>query len=426
MLTRSIRTAKVPGLGACVQTFLGWIDGDPSHEAAVLRALGASGQQDAREELGLGSLRDSFADTFFPGLSTIQTRARYFFFVQWCCELAARRSTEDGILTALHRHEVELISSLSHLGQGKGVIGIDSQDRLRRMPSDIYWSGLMRLGMRQAEGSPVHWARGVVSARETERQSPGREGEAAIESTFGFDPDRPRMPDNFPNLPSLDFGLTTDEARTLRRRLAGACADRDGRLHQHNLMTVFMTHRRALPRGMSLWDHPMVPALQSETRQLLQLARAFAEVMYGAGILYRRIVARLSLPEGGQLDRYEGYAAGLQDWANTLRPADVHLVLDHIDETGRLGFATRHTISPEALAFVKAWAALCRAGPDLPASQEAAELVSRREVALKGRAGTSRIRLVSARSRWRGGEAQRLDYRWGTAHQYLNDLAGVR
>lgn len=409
-----------------MKTFLGWIDGDPSHEAAVLKALGSGGQQDAREELGISSLRDSFADTFFPGLSTIQTRARYFFFVQWCCELAAKRSTEDEILAALHRHEVDLISALSHLGPRQGVIGIDSQDRLRRMPSDIYWSGLKLLGLRETEGSSAHWARGVIAAREAERQSPGREGQAAKEPFFGFDPDCPLIPESFLKMRRLDFDLTTDEARALRRRLAGACVDPQGRLHAHNLMSVFLNHRRTLPRAMDLWDHPMVPKLQPETQDLLQLARAFAELMYGAGILYRRIVARLSLPEGGDFGRYEGYAAGLQDWANTLRPADVDLVVDHINEVVRLGLATRHTIRPETLTFVKAWAALCRAGPDLPASREAADLVSKREVALKGRAGTSRIRLASARSRWKGGGTHRLDYRWGTAHQFLNDLAVIR
>ena len=35
------------------------------------------------DELGFGSIRDSFADHFFPGISTIQTRARYLLFVPW-------------------------------------------------------------------------------------------------------------------------------------------------------------------------------------------------------------------------------------------------------------------------------------------------------------------------------------------------------
>jgi hypothetical protein len=33
-------------------------------------------------ELGIGTVRDAFADRLFPGTSTIQTRARYYF-VPW-------------------------------------------------------------------------------------------------------------------------------------------------------------------------------------------------------------------------------------------------------------------------------------------------------------------------------------------------------
>lgn len=36
-----------------------------------------------RDERGIGSVRDAFADMLSPGTSTIQTRARYFLFVPW-------------------------------------------------------------------------------------------------------------------------------------------------------------------------------------------------------------------------------------------------------------------------------------------------------------------------------------------------------
>ena len=41
------------------------------------------GEHDTRDELGIGSVRDAFADTLFPGTSTITTRARYFLLVPW-------------------------------------------------------------------------------------------------------------------------------------------------------------------------------------------------------------------------------------------------------------------------------------------------------------------------------------------------------
>jgi len=38
---------------------------------------------DTVDELGIGSVHDTFADLFFPGTSTIMTRARYFLLVLW-------------------------------------------------------------------------------------------------------------------------------------------------------------------------------------------------------------------------------------------------------------------------------------------------------------------------------------------------------
>ena len=35
------------------------------------------------DELGIGSVRDTFGELLFPGLSTVQTRARYFLFIPW-------------------------------------------------------------------------------------------------------------------------------------------------------------------------------------------------------------------------------------------------------------------------------------------------------------------------------------------------------
>ena len=44
------------------------------------------------DELGIGPIRDTIADTLFPGTSTIQTRARYFLFIPWILQKAEEGS----------------------------------------------------------------------------------------------------------------------------------------------------------------------------------------------------------------------------------------------------------------------------------------------------------------------------------------------
>jgi hypothetical protein len=62
---------------------LAWIDHDTPARERTLRILSLFQERDTRDELGLGSVRDSFADQLFPGTSTIQTRLRYMLFVPW-------------------------------------------------------------------------------------------------------------------------------------------------------------------------------------------------------------------------------------------------------------------------------------------------------------------------------------------------------
>lgn len=51
-------------------------------------------EHDTRDELGVGSVRDAFADMLFPGTSTIMTRARYFLLVPWAYQRLDRLHAE--------------------------------------------------------------------------------------------------------------------------------------------------------------------------------------------------------------------------------------------------------------------------------------------------------------------------------------------
>lgn len=69
-------------------SFLAWIDFDQADRDRTRRIMDLFGQEDSRDELGLGSVRDALADLMFPGTSTIQTRLRYMLFVPWIYQMA--------------------------------------------------------------------------------------------------------------------------------------------------------------------------------------------------------------------------------------------------------------------------------------------------------------------------------------------------
>ena len=73
---------------------LGWIDFSNTERSKVLSILDLLVPQGTLDELGISPIRDGFANIFFPGTSTIQTRAKYFFIVPY----AMRKLEKNGNL----------------------------------------------------------------------------------------------------------------------------------------------------------------------------------------------------------------------------------------------------------------------------------------------------------------------------------------
>src|SRR5438105_13799279 len=64
-------------------SFLSWLDYSDRERRETLDVIDLFSEQDTVDELGLGTIRDAFADYLFPGTSTIQTQAGYFLFLPW-------------------------------------------------------------------------------------------------------------------------------------------------------------------------------------------------------------------------------------------------------------------------------------------------------------------------------------------------------
>ena len=62
---------------------LAWVDSSSAHRDQMDRLLDAFRDKGTVDELGIGTLRDTFSDYLFPGTSTLHTRARYLLFVAW-------------------------------------------------------------------------------------------------------------------------------------------------------------------------------------------------------------------------------------------------------------------------------------------------------------------------------------------------------
>ena len=62
---------------------LGWIDFSKTERNKILSVLDLLSEPGTLDEVGIAPIRDGFSNLFFPGTSTIQTRAKYFFLVPY-------------------------------------------------------------------------------------------------------------------------------------------------------------------------------------------------------------------------------------------------------------------------------------------------------------------------------------------------------
>jgi len=73
---------RLPTLSFMPSSFT-WLDYSEHERRKMLDVIDLFGEKTTRDELGLGGVRDAFADLLFPGTTTIQTVAKYFLFVPW-------------------------------------------------------------------------------------------------------------------------------------------------------------------------------------------------------------------------------------------------------------------------------------------------------------------------------------------------------
>ncbi|HEY5961370.1 MAG TPA: DUF6361 family protein, partial [Polyangiaceae bacterium] len=115
-----------------------WIDHDPHERERMTRILALFSERESRDELGLGSIRDSLGDILFPGTSTIQTRLRYMLFIPWIYQKLERSGVAASeVARRARKDETALIVPLL-TKEEEGVLGRLAKGELKRLPSSVY------------------------------------------------------------------------------------------------------------------------------------------------------------------------------------------------------------------------------------------------------------------------------------------------
>lgn len=219
---------------------IGWIDFSKNERNKVLKVLDLLSENSTLDELGIATIRDGFSDLFFPGTSTIQTRAKYFFIVPYALRDLERsgETNVDKFLKYLNDIEEACAKVFIENNLGDtGIIGkrsIANDKWVKRSPADIYWSGLRQYKIFKGGNLSIQeYARAVcaINNKKTNLINLGNNNDKGIENEsddmYAGDIrsihfwDIPTYDDEW--FDKLQMDLTRDEAEFLNYRIINSC-----------------------------------------------------------------------------------------------------------------------------------------------------------------------------------------------------------
>jgi len=392
----------------------GWVDFAEQDRQRMADVIHLFREQDTRDELGLGSVRDAFANLLFPGTSTIQTRAKYMLFVPWIYLRHEKRQTSSmDIARRARRDELDLIEGLLDSGDTEGVIGKDARRKLQRLPSNIYWLGTRTWGIRLFHGSQPQYHRylDVFYRRRKQYRQRKSDGEESLAPRIGenWDPGLSKPPAGFPRQASL--ALAKREAEYLHDRIMTNCGQS---------LLAFLVDRTAPTEVSFVWRHPEMARFPQRLRTQVEHARNFSEVMHGAALLYNLMLGEKS----NRQDEVTKYRGSLVKWSENIQSRQAALAGWDLEGFWRTVVSEGAKVPVRTCHFADRWISLVLEGRDvatLATDEMARSLLYDREVALK----RNRARLENQRALelWSGAAgASQLNYRWSAVQAITNDI----
>lgn len=165
---------------------LGWIDFSNDERNKVLNVIHLLDEPVAVDELGIGAVRDAFADLFFPGTSTVQTRAKYFLIVPYVLMEAGSGKYGSDLNTILRRVDNEERNCRDILikTSNDGVIGsLVTKSWVLRTPSSIYWNGIKQIGIFKEDLSVKEYIRqSIIQSNQKKAKEYGNRDKDAEEN----------------------------------------------------------------------------------------------------------------------------------------------------------------------------------------------------------------------------------------------------
>ena len=383
---------------------LGFIDYSHEERNKILATLKMLDDHNALDELGIGVIRDAYADILFPGISTLQRRAKYFVLIPYLFQ-SAKEQAEKGrirsgkeMLHWIYEGEDRVAAALTNNcpSDEVGIIGSNSYRKKRSVkikPSTIYWNGLRTFGILRENGVSIGSACKLVYAAASRKASSevkltGESFDDATANNQGEALFLPLRPD-YDYEKDAVISLTKKEAVFLRDCIL------------HSPMTSGSLLAFLVKNNMVCENIQSVPTelLTSKLRRDFFLATEFSRFIYGAHIRYNVVFSNNT--DNAMLELFEQWREEFLS-----KPFDLEPILDRV------------SCGPSLAAFCSSFLdAVIRndtVGMD--------DLIVKRELQIKRERAKLRKPTEYRYEPTRPVHLYRLDYRFSTARIIIRDI----
>lgn len=376
---------------------LGWIDFSREERNKVLAALQLLTVPTALDELGIGYIRDAYADILFPGISTIQTRAKYFVLIPYIFGKAEKEKFTRGreVMDWVNRYQDKLVPTLIANSEQKanGIIGIltlRQKRTVKNKPTSIYWGGLRTFEIVRNSGLSLSQACQIsFTLSQKRKETELLDGDEAYDDKTANQGDQVIFS---PILPGYDLEnatgieLTRDEAQFLYGKITTAYKTK-------NTLMAFMLKEKKHFNDFFEIDPEILP---QQIKKDYLLARNFADFIEGAHLRYNVIYSGSEDPD---------MKKGFEDWRTSFDfdKFDGDTVFNRID------------CPHETRRFCENFAELIRSGD----MELVDELLVSREKNVKG--DRSKLR-KPAEFHYKAVHEEKLDFRFFRASVIMDDI----
>lgn len=392
----------------------GWIDFSREERDKALGVLKLLEDQGAVDELGIGIVRDAFADAFFPGTSTLFTRAKYLcvvpYLVRECTD--GRYGWEpSSVMEALDQEEKRIARKMWEMHRGEentGIVGTLSLSHgrwVKRAPSELYWNGIRKLGICREDLSLQDYVRAALAVNKARGGGLGKR--AVDEDDVGDDFDAGGFlklkPLDVSSIyrknwrTDLDIALTAEEARFLKDHILSSIPD-----SVYAFVLRENIDASAMLGGFEPFATVLMPRVDERNRDLLELARRFMWLVYALRVRYNLLLTGTRNADVGR--EWEALVPKLATYGD---PALIDAVFQRLN------------LSSEAHGSLGVF--LHKACANLGDGTELDRLIRNREIQLKG-SGRAKLSHPErfAPEAWVGGRF--LDYRLADAARIIADI----